>query len=81
MQLTHHFTVWKAAAGSELGNQKTGGGGCLLPGDVCTNTKQPVADVLWEKQLNIRVPPVENPTCTVFEEYKEVLETVPIDFS
>ena len=28
----------------------------------------------------MRVPPVENPTCSAFEEYKEVTETVPIDF-
>ena len=26
------------------------------------------------------VLPVENPTCVAFEEYKEVLETVPHDF-
>ena len=26
-------------------------------------------------------PPVENPMCTAFEEYKEVLETVPLDFT
>ena len=27
------------------------------------------------------VPPVENPTCAAFEEYKEVPEIVPLDFS
>ena len=27
------------------------------------------------------VPPVENPTCAAFEEYEEVPETVPLDFS
>ena len=26
-------------------------------------------------------PPVENPMCTAFEEYKEVPETVPLDFT
>ena len=29
----------------------------------------------------MRVPPVENPTCAAFEEYEEVLETVPQDFT
>ena len=28
----------------------------------------------------MRVLPVENPTCAAFEEYKEVMETVPLDF-
>ena len=28
----------------------------------------------------MRVLPVENPTCAAFKEYKEVMETVPIDF-
>ena len=27
------------------------------------------------------VPPVENPMCTAFEEYNEVPETVPFDFT
>ena len=26
-------------------------------------------------------PPVENPTCTAFEKYEEVPETVPLDFT
>ena len=38
------------------------GGGVSYPGDVCTNTGQPVAYVLWEKHPDMRVPPVENPT-------------------
>ena len=29
----------------------------------------------------MRVPPVENPTCAVFEEYENVPETVPLDFT
>ena len=28
----------------------------------------------------MRVPPVENPTCTAFNNYKEIPETVPLDF-
>ena len=44
------------------------GGGCLLPGDVCTKTGRPVADVLREKHPSMRVPPVENPMCAAFEE-------------
>ena len=27
------------------------------------------------------VPPVENPVCAAFEEYGEVPETVPLDFT
>ena len=37
------------------------GGGCLLPGDKCTKTGRPVADVLQEKHPDMRVPPVKNP--------------------
>ena len=29
----------------------------------------------------MRVPPVENPMCAAFEEYEEVPETVPLDFT
>ena len=43
-------------------------------------TGRPVAEVLWEKHLDMRVLPVENPACAAFEEYKEVPETVPLDF-
>ena len=32
------------------------GGGCLLPGDKCTKTGQPVADVLREKHPDMHVP-------------------------
>ena len=48
------------------------GGGCLLPGEKCTKTGRPVADVLREKQPDMRVPPVENPTCAAFEVYEDV---------
>ena len=29
----------------------------------------------------MRVHPVENPTCAAFEEYKNIPETVPLDFT
>ena len=29
----------------------------------------------------MHVPPVENPTCAAFEEYKDIPETVPLDFT
>ena len=29
----------------------------------------------------MRVPPVENPTCTAFEDYGEVPKTVPLKFT
>ena len=34
-----------------------------------------------EKHRDINVPPVENPTCTAFEEYGEVPETAPLNFT
>ena len=54
------------------------GGGCLLPEDKCTKTGRPVADVLRENHPDMRVPPVENPTCAAFKEYEDVPETVPL---
>ena len=57
------------------------GGGCLLLDDQCTKTRQPVAEVLQEKHPNTRFPPVENPTRAAFEEYGEVPEMVPINFT
>ena len=57
------------------------GGGCLLPGDKCMKTGRPVADFLREKHPNMRVPPVENPTCAAFEVYEDVPKTVPLDFT
>ena len=40
-----------------------------------------VVDVLREKHPDMRVPPVENPMCAAFEEYKEVRETVHLALS
>ena len=31
--------------------------------------------------MDMCVPPVENPVCAAFEDYGEVPETVPLDFS
>ena len=57
------------------------GGRCLLPGDQCTKTGQPVEEVLWENHPDMSFPPTENPTCTGFEKYGEVPETVPLEFT
>ena len=57
------------------------GGGCLLPDDQRTKTGWPVAEVLREKHSDMRVSPVENPTCAALEEYKDIPETVPLDFT
>ena len=57
------------------------GGGCLLLDDQCTKTRRPVAEVLREKHLDMRVSPVEKPTCAAFKEYEEVPETVPLNFT
>ena len=45
------------------------------------NTGRPVAEVLWKKQPDTRFLPVENPACAAFEEYDNVPETVPFDFT
>ena len=37
------------------------GGGCLLPGDKCTKTGRPVADVLRDKHPDMSVPPHQKP--------------------
>ena len=57
------------------------GGGCLLPGDKCTETGRPVADVLQEKHPDMCVLPVDNPTCAAFEVYEDVPKMVPLDFT
>ena len=44
-------------------------------------TRRPVEEVLREKHPDMRVPPVENPACASFEEYEEVPEMVPLDFT
>ena len=56
------------------------GGGCLLPDYQCTKIQRPVAEFLREKHPDTRVPLVENPVCTSFEEYGDVPKTVPLDF-
>ena len=66
-------------AGSQA-TKREGGGGCLLPDDQRMKTGRQVAEVLWEKDPGMRVPPVESPACAAFEEYKEVPEMVPLDF-
>ena len=38
-------------------------------------------DVLRKKHPDMHVPPVENPMCAAFKEYKEVPEMVPLDLS
>ena len=57
------------------------GGGCLMPGYKFTKTGRPVADVLREKHSDMRVSPMENPACAAFEEYGEVPEMAPLDFT
>ena len=52
------------------------GGECLL-----SNAGRLVAEILWGKHLDMRVPPMENSMCTVFEEYGDVPETVPLKFT
>ena len=57
------------------------GGGCLLPDEQCNKTGRLVSEVLREKHLDMRVPPVEKTTCAAFEEYENMPETVPLDFT
>ena len=40
-----------------------------------------MAEVLQEKHPNMCFPPVENPTCAALEEYEEVPETAPLNFT
>ena len=56
------------------------GGGCLLPDDQCTKNGRPVAEVLREKHPDMRVSPVDNPTCADFEEYEKLPKTLPLNF-
>ena len=44
-------------------------------------TGRPVPEVLREKHPDMRVPPVKKPTCAAFEEYEDVPETVPLNFT
>ena len=57
------------------------GGECLLLDDQCTKTGRLVAEILREKHQDMRVPHVENTACTDFEEYGDVPETVPLNFT
>eukprot|EP00957_Ditylum_brightwellii_P167713 12767712-Ditylum_brightwellii.AAC.1 len=57
------------------------GGGVLYPDNRCTKTGEPVLDVLQGKHPDTRVPDVENPKCTAFEDYAEVPEVIPLDFT
>ena len=50
-------------------------------GDKCTKTGRPVAEVLRENHPDMRVPPVEKPTCAAFKVYEDVPETVVLDFT
>ena len=36
---------------------------------------------LWENHPDMRVPPMENLMCAAFEEYEDIPETVPLDFT
>ena len=57
------------------------GGGYFLPNLLCTKTGRPVAEVIREKHPDMLVLPMENPTCTSFEEYGEVPKTVLLEFT
>ena len=57
------------------------GGGCLLPDDQYRKTGRPVAEVLRYKHPDTRFTSMEHPTCAAFEEYEEVPEMVPLDFT
>ena len=50
------------------------------PGQPMHKKGRPIAEVLWDKHLDMRVPPVENPRCAAFEKYEEVPRTVPLNF-
>ena len=56
-------------------------GRCLLPYYQCTKTRRPVSEGSRRSIRTRDYPPVENPTCTAFGEYEEVLETVPLELT
>ena len=56
-------------------------GGGLLLYDLFTNTGQLAVEVFQGKHPCIRVTPMEDPMCTYFKEYEEVLEMVPLELS
>ncbi len=49
-----------------------GGGGVLLPQDLCTKTGRPMMEVLRLQHLDTRIPDLEDPHCIAFEHYNEV---------
>ena len=49
-------------------------------GGILTKNGRAVAEFFWEKHPDICAPPMEHPMCVVFEDYKKVPETVPLDF-
>ena len=53
----------------------------MLVSPLCTKNGRPVAEVLREKHLDMRVPPAENPACAALEKYGDVPETVPLNFT
>ena len=55
-------------------------GGFLLQDDLCTKTGRPVAEVLGEKHPDMHVPTVEKPACAAFQNYGEMMETLPLNF-
>ena len=67
-------------SGHPPGNQ-IGGGGCLLPDNICIKNGQPVAEVLREKHPDMCVPPVEKLTCAAFKEYEDIPEMVRLKFT
>ena len=82
MARSYHGTVLSGKLRQAVGRATDREGrGCLLPDNKCTKTGQPVAEVLRENHLDMHVSSVENTTCKAFEEYEEVLETVPLDFT
>ena len=57
------------------------GGGCLLPGEKCTKLGDRLQMSSGRSTRTCVPPPAENPTCAAFEEYGEVPEIVPLDFT
>ncbi len=56
-----------------------GGGGVLLPQDLCTKTGRPVMEVLRSQHPDTRIPNLEDPHCIAFEHYDEVPVEIPTD--
>ncbi len=56
-----------------------GGGGVLLPQDLCTKTGRPVMEVLHSQHPDTRIPDLKDPHCFAFEHYDEVPVEIPTD--